>query len=55
MDSGQWTVDSVTLCVHSIQSHCFEGNCPRLESVIQVTIEEKVRGKGYGGDGGFST
>jgi len=55
MDSGQWTVNSVTSCVHCIHSHCFEGNCPGLESVIQVTIEEKVRGKGYGGDGGFST
>jgi hypothetical protein len=53
MDSGQWTMS--LYAYYCIQSHCFVGNCPRLEFVIQVTMEEKVRGKGYGGDGGFST
>jgi hypothetical protein len=40
---GTWTVDGSTSLF------------PRLESAIRATMEEKVRGKAYGGHGGFST
>lgn len=41
MDIGQRHFTAL----HCIGANCFVDNRPRLESVIRVTIEEKVRGK----------